>query len=155
MYSFLFPFGLFLSACALFIIQPMVAKILLPVYGGTPAVWTVCVLFFQGLLLVSYGYAWVLSRFRDARFWRMTHGAVCLLSIVYLPLSFIPAKGAGAPEGEILGGLLWQLGLPLLVIGASAPLLQYAFANTTSRKARDPYFLYVASNLGSLLALLG
>ena len=151
---FLFPLCLFLSASLLFIIQPMVAKVLLPRYGGTPAIWTVCMLFFQALLLVAYSYAWVLSRFKGSRWWRVTHLLVCLLSVSFLPLAFVPVSGDGAPELQILMDLFLQLGLPLLVIGASAPLLQYAYSQTTGKGASDPYFLYVASNVGSLLALL-
>ena len=154
MYRFLFPVSLFLSASLLFIIQPMVAKILLPVYGGTPAVWTVCMLFFQALLLLSYAYAWVLSRFKGPYWWRVIHTCVCLLSVIALPLAFVPILGQGAPELLILQNLLLQLGLPLLVVGASAPLLQVAFSRTQGLRAADPYFLYVASNCGSLLALL-
>jgi len=154
MYSFLFPICLFLSASLLFIIQPMVAKVLLPVYGGTPSVWTVCVLFFQALLLIAYAYAWLLNRVSSPVRWRIFHGILCLLSIGMLPLAFKPVVGEGAPEIHILKNLFLQLGLPLLVIGASAPLLQSAFSRTTDQRARDPYFLYAASNSGSLLALL-
>lgn len=154
MLQFLFPITLALSACLLFIIQPMVAKVLLPVYGGTPAVWTVCMLFFQGLLLIAYAYAWLLSRFKGRRNWRILHLSICFLSISALPLAFISRSSNGAPELQILENLLLQLGLPLLVIAASAPLLQYAYSQTNSKQAADPYFLYVASNGGSLLALL-
>ena len=154
MYQFLFSISLFLSACLLFIIQPMVAKILLPIYGGTPAVWTVCMLFFQLLLLIAYAYAWGLSKLRTPRHWQCVHFIVCLLSLCVLPLSYVPVSGLGVPEWLILKDLLWQLGLPLLVVGSSAPLLQYAYSQTTCKQAADPYFLYVASNAGSLLALL-
>ena len=154
MYQFFFPVSLFLSASLLFIIQPMVAKVLLPIYGGTPAVWTVCMLFFQLILLVGYGYAWVLSQLSGTRKWRVVHLLVCLLSVSFLPLAFTPISGLNVPELQILKNLLLQLGLPLLVVGASAPLLQFAFSQTTGKQAADPYFLYVASNSGSLLALL-
>lgn len=154
MYSILFPICLFLSASLLFIVQPMVAKVLLPVYGGTPSVWTVCVLFFQALLLVAYAYAWLLNRVTSPARWRVFHGILCLVSIGMLPLVFKPVLGSGAPEIQILKNLLLQLGLPLLVIGASAPLLQSVFSRTMDQRARDPYFLYAASNTGSLLALL-
>ncbi len=93
MQQILFPLGLFLSAGLLFIIQPMVAKVLLPIYGGTPAVWTVCMMFFQTLLLISYGYAWVLSRFKDSKSWRIAHLSLCGLSLLVLPLSFSPLQG--------------------------------------------------------------
>ncbi len=137
MYRFLFPVCLFLSASLLFIIQPMVAKVLLPIYGGTPAVWTVCMLFFQLLLLIAYSYAWVLSRLRGVHRWRVVHLCVCLFSLCVLPLALIPSGGDGIPEIEILGCLLLQLGLPLMVVGASAPLLQYAFSQTRGTRAAD------------------
>ena len=154
MYRFLFPLSLFFSASLLFMIQPMVAKVLLPVYGGTPAVWTICMLFFQAILLIAYSYAWVLSRLSGTRWWRVVHFLVCLLSISMWPMALAPGVSKGVPELQILITLLLQLGLPLLVVGASAPLLQFAFSQTTGKRAADPYFLYAASNAGSLLALL-
>lgn len=132
----------------------MVAKVLLPAYGGTPAVWTVCMLFFQMLLLIAYAYVWALSKLKGRYTWRVIHLFICILSLSVLPLAFLPVAGSGAPELSILKNLLIQLGLPLLVVGASAPLLQYAFSQTTGKRAADPYFLYVASNIGSLLALI-
>lgn len=150
----LFPLGLFLSAALLFVIQPIVAKVLLPVYGGTPAVWTVCMLFFQVLLLVAYGYVWVLSRFPGVATWRFVHLGVCLLSLGMWPLAFHPTSGPVSPDFWIFKNLIVQLGLPLLVVAATAPLLQYAFSQTKGKQAEDPFFLYAASNVGSLLALL-
>ncbi|VEG92445.1 spermidine synthase [Legionella spiritensis] len=150
----LFSFSLFLSALLLFVIQPMVAKSLLPVYGGTPAVWAVCMLFFQCLLLISYGYAWVLSRCHRRNVWRVIHGMAVLLALAGLPLMFQASLVNQSPEVVILSDLLKQLGCPLLVIAASAPLLQFAYSRTSARHAHDPYFLYAASNVGSLLALL-
>lgn len=154
MLRFLFPISLFLSAVLLFSIQPMVAKTLLPVYGGTPAVWTVCMLFFQLVLLISYGYAWFLSVFNKSHVWRLIHSVLVVLSLIFLPLAFHPSILNGTPEWNILHDLLMQLGLPLLIVGASAPLLQFAYSQTTGKGAADPYFLYIASNLGSLMSLL-
>lgn len=149
----LFSISLFLSASLLFVIQPMVAKVLLPAYGGTPAVWTVCMFFFQSLLLFAYGYAWLLSQF-TAIWWRLSHTLLIILSVLSLPLLLMISSEQGEPEFTILHNLIYQLGLPLLVIAASAPLLQFAYSQTKDKKASDPYFLYVASNVGSLLALL-
>ncbi|CAM2942257.1 spermidine synthase [Legionella worsleiensis] len=154
MLRFLFPVSLFFSAVLLFSIQPMVAKAILPVYGGTPAVWTVCMLFFQGILLVSYGYVWLLSVLNRSFLWRLVHTALLASSLVAIPLLFHPSEMNGHPEWNILSDLLAQLGLPLLVVGASAPLLQFAYSQTTSKGASDPYYLYAASNLGSLITLL-
>ncbi|HHF7372520.1 fused MFS/spermidine synthase [Legionella bozemanae] len=151
---FLFPISLFLSAILLFSIQPMVAKSLLPVYGGTPAVWTVCMLFFQVVLLFAYGYAAVLGFFNKPNIWRATHTVLVFLSFIALPLVFQSLILHESPEWSILSNLFIQLGLPLLVIGASAPLLQFAYSQTKEKGAADPYFLYAASNLGSLLSLL-
>jgi spermidine synthase len=151
---FLFPVSLFLSAVLLFSIQPMVAKTLLPVYGGTPAVWTICMLFFQFVLLVSYGYVWLLSFFDKPVIWRLIHGGVIALSLIAVPLVLHPEAMNGSPEWSILYDLIRQLGLPLIVIGASAPLLQFAYSQTKARGASDPYYLYIASNLGSLISLL-
>ncbi len=132
----------------------MVAKATLPVYGGTPAVWTVCMLFFQGVLLVSYGYVWLLSLIKKPILWRWVHTAFIALSIIAIPLLFHPSMMGEYPEWNILSDLLKQVGLPLLIIGSSAPLLQFAYSQTTGKGAADPYFLYIASNLGSLISLL-
>jgi spermidine synthase len=149
-----FSLSLFLSAALLFMIQLMVAKAILPVYGGTPLVWTVCMLFFQLLMLVGYSYAWGLSKFWGTRWWRILHLCVCVASLFFLPMAFCAFKGKSLPELSILMNLLSELGLPLLVIAASAPLLQFAYSKTKAHRATDPYFLYVASNTGSLIALL-
>ncbi|MCP0913006.1 fused MFS/spermidine synthase [Legionella sp. 27cVA30] len=152
--QFSFSLTLFLSAALLFVIQPMVAKVLLPVYGGTPAVWTVCMLFFQALLLLAYAYAWFLSRLQHPHSWKIIHFSVCFLSLLFLPVQFTALANADFPERAILVQITFQLGLPLLVVAASAPLLQYTFSQIKSKRRRDPYFLYAASNSGSLLALL-
>ncbi len=149
-----FATSLFLSAFLVFAIQPLAAKIILPIYGGTPAVWTLCMLFFQLELLGSYAYVWLLSRFKNPMMWRLIHLLVIGLSLLTFPLHLTPSLGKGAPELLLLKFLLEQLGLPLLVVGASAPLLQFAYSQTKAKGANDPYFLYVLSNLGSLLALL-
>ncbi|MGC1181979.1 fused MFS/spermidine synthase [Legionella sp.] len=154
MSRFLFPFCLFLGAVLLFSIQPMAARALLPVYGGTPAVWTVCMLFFQTVLLLGYGYAAFLSLFKKSIFWQLLHSILLILSFTAIPLLFYPLPIEGSPEWNILYNLFTQLGLPLLVLSASAPLLQYAYSQTKAKGAADPYFLYIASNLGSLASLL-
>ncbi len=154
MLRFLYPISLFLSAVLLFSVQPMVAKAILPAYGGTPAVWTVCMLFFQGVLLISYGYVWLLSMIKRPALWRLIHTALMVFSIIAIPLLFRSSAMGDYPEWNILYDLLKQLGLPLLIIGASAPLLQFAYSQTTGKGAADPYFLYIASNLGSLISLL-
>lgn len=151
---FLFSLSLFLSALLLFSIQPMVARALLPIYGGTPAVWTVCMLFFQLILLIAYGYSVFLSCWKHPWGWRSAHTILVVFSLVSMPILFKPFIISGNPEWGILYNLLRQLGIPLLVLGASAPLLQFAYSQTQGHRASDPYFLYIASNIGSLCALL-
>lgn len=151
---FLFSAVIFLSAFLLFSIQPMAAKALLPIYGGTPAVWTVCMLFFQLLLLLAYGYACLHSRINNFIIQRLIHSVLILLSLFFIINIFRPVAINGPPEWSILYNLLTQLGLPIFVLAAASPLLQFAYSKTKGRGAADPYFLYAASNLGSLIALL-
>ena len=147
----------FLSALLLFSIQPMFAKMVLPVLGGSPSVWAVAMCFFQGALLAGYCWAHVLTRYvpRYAVALHLSLGAIALL---VLPIG-LPATWGDPPPGD---PYLWQLGLfaiaaglPFVAVAANAPLLQSWFAMTSHPSARDPYFLYAASNLGSLIALLG
>lgn len=151
---FFFPFTMLISASLLFVMQPIAAKVLLPVFGGTPAVWTVCMLFFQAMLLLGYVYAWGLSRLKNRYAWRLIHIVLCLSSLLLFPLHLSPILSATDPALLILKTLFLQLGLPILIVSSSAPLLQYAFSRTMAKNAPDPYYLYAASNFGSLLALL-
>ena len=153
----LYATALFVSAFLLFWVQPLFAKLVLPLLGGTPAVWNTVLMVFQALLLVGYGYAHLLNRYvRPARqFW--IHGALLLLVISFLPIRI--ASGwtpptAGSPVFWLIGLLVVSIGIPFAVLSASAPLLQSWFARTGHRLNSDPYFLYAASNSGSLLALL-
>lgn len=154
MRHYLFPLGLLLSASLLFVIQPMVAKVLLPTYGGSPQVWTVCLLFFQSIVFLAYGYVWGLSRVSNPMVWRTLHGFIAIFSLIFFPFTFHPDTYFAKPELNILMTLLGALGLPLFVIASSAPLLQQAYSQTNRQRAHDPYFLYSASNIGSLAALL-
>ncbi len=147
----------FLSALLLFSVQPMFAKMVLPVLGGAPSVWAVAMFFFQGALLAGYCYAHVLmARVAMART-GFVHLALTLAAVAVLPIG-LPDGWGEPPAGE---PYLWQLamftvaiGLPFIAVSANAPLLQAWFAATGHRQGKDPYFLYAASNLGSLLALL-
>ena len=148
----------FLSALLLFSIQPLFAKMVLPVLGGSPSVWAVALCFFQGALLAGYCYAHLLNRLVSARTAGFVHIAVCGLALLALPIA-VPASWSEPPAGD---PYFWQLGLfsvaiglPFLAVAANAPLLQAWFAATGHPDGRDPYFLYAASNLGSLIALLG
>lgn len=153
----LFTLTTFVSALLLFSIQPMFAKMVLPVLGGSPSVWAVALCFFQGALLAGYCYAHLVIRLIGPRASGFIHLAVCLLAFVVLPIS-LPAGWSEPPTGS---PYFWQLGLftvavglPFFAVAANAPLLQAWFAATGHPHGRDPYFLYAASNLGSLIALL-
>jgi hypothetical protein len=148
----------FLSALLLFAIQPLFAKTVLPVLGGSPSVWSVSVFFFQAALLAGYLYAHLLINKAPSHLTGYIHLAVCLAAVICLPIGMSNLLG-DPPEGE---PYLWQLGtfavsigLPFLAVSANAPLLQAWFARSGHPDARDPYFMYAASNLGSLIALLG
>ena len=147
----------FLSALLLFAIQPMFAKMVLPVLGGSPSVWSVSIFFFQSALLAGYLYAHLLINKAPPHLTGLIHLAVCLVAFICLPIGMVTWLGE-PPPGE---PYLWQLGmfavsigLPFVAVSANAPLLQAWFARSGHPDARDPYFMYAASNLGSLIALL-
>jgi hypothetical protein len=147
-----------LSALLLFSIQPLFAKMVLPLLGGSPSVWAVALLFFQGALLVGYAYAHLLVSKVPPRLTGVVHLVLSALAFLSLPIG-IPAGWAEPPPGD---PYFWQLGLfavaiglPFVAVSANAPLLQAWFARATHRTRPDPYGLYAASNIGSLVALLG
>jgi hypothetical protein len=132
----------------------MVGKLVLPLYGGAPAVWTACLLFFQALLLAGYAYAHAATAWLGARRQAALHLALLLAPLVALPVVVRAAPALGAdPLLSLLLTLGASVGLPFFVVSATAPLAQKWYAQTGRPAARDPYFLYAASNLGSLLAL--
>src|SRR5262245_29254968 len=157
----IFAITLFVSAFVLFLVQPIVGKMILPKLGGTPQVWNTCMVFFQAVLLAGYGYTHFASTRLSVRRQLLVHGLLLLVPIVFLippigPLNikdWTPPLG-GNPIPQTLGILLLVVGVPFFVVATSAPLLQKWFAYTGDKAARDPYFLYAASNAGSLLALL-
>lgn len=152
-----FTSTLFLSALLLFAVQPMFAKMVLPILGGSPAVWSIAMCFFQAALLCGYAYAhWLNSAVRTPVA-VMIHLAVVMLAMLMLPLGI--ANGWNQPPEEglhfwVLGLFAVSIGLPFFALAGNAPLLQAWFARTGHKHANDPYFLYGSSNLGSLLALL-
>jgi SAM-dependent methyltransferase len=156
--QFLFALTLLVSATLLFLVQPMFAKMVLPRLGGTPAVWNTCMVFYQAVLLFGYLYAHLATRWLGTRRQAIAHLAVLCLPWLVLPI------GIGAnwypPAGEnpipwLLLLMAVSVGIPFFVVSASAPMLQAWFADTGHPSGRDPYFLYAASNLGSMAALLG
>jgi spermidine synthase len=153
----LFALTLCLSAALLFLIQPMFGKMVLPRFGGAPAVWSTCLVFFQAALLAGYAYAHVVSTWLSARRQVLLHGLVLLAPLVSLPIAVAAGwepPGSGGPIPSLLGLLAASVGLPLVVVSTTAPLLQAWFARSGYASAGDPYFLYAASNAGSLLALV-
>jgi len=153
----LYAGAVFVSALLLFSVQPMVGKMLLPLLGGTPAVWNTCMVFFQAALLAGYGYTHVVTTRVGVRGQGGLHLAVLLLPLLVLPIAVSPGTAPpadGSPSWWLLGQLVVAVGLPFTVVSTSAPLVQKWFASTGHAAAGDPYFLYAASNAGSLLALL-
>jgi len=158
-----FTFTLFQSALLLFWVQPMVGKILLPYLGGTPAVWNTCMVFFQALLLGGYSYAHLLSRLPRRTQVRI-HSILLIAGLVPLAIlrfqiepltrSILPTPTESNPIPWLLAVLLLSAGLPFFAVSTTAPLLQRWFSGTNHSQAKDPYFLYAASNLGSMLTLL-
>lgn len=153
----LFVLTLLISSGLLFLIQPMFAKLILPLLGGSPAVWNTCMVFYQAMLLLGYLYAHLSTTRLGVRRQALMHIAVLMLPLAVLPLS-IPEGWLPPVESSPVPWLLWLLlvsvGLPFLVVSSSAPLLQRWFSATGHRSAHDPYFLYAASNFGSMAALL-
>ncbi len=153
----LFTATIFLSACLLFGVQPMFAKMVLPKLGGSPSVWAVSMCFFQAVLLGGYLYAHALNRRLGPEHAILTHLAILTVACLALPIA-LPEMADQPPEGNtylwLVGVLALGVGLPFFAVSANAPLLQSWFGRTGHPHAADPYFLYGASNLGSLLALL-
>lgn len=154
----LFSATLFLSALLLFSVQPMFAKLVLPKLGGSPSVWAVSMCFFQVVLLGGYCYAHAVNRYVSGRHAPMLHVGLLSLAALTLPIGLV-AGWSEPPAGDaylwLIGALALGVGLPFFAVSANAPLLQAWFARTGHPHANDPYFLYGASNLGSLIALLG
>jgi hypothetical protein len=153
----LFAITLFLSATLLFLVQPMIAKMILPLLGGTPAVWNTCMVFFQAALLAGYVYAHASTSWLGTRRQVLMHTLLLFLPFLVLPIGlargWLP-PGDANPIPWLLALLLVTVGLPFFVLSTSAPLLQKWFAHTGHVSAKDPYYLYAASNLGSMLALI-
>jgi hypothetical protein len=153
-----FAVAIFLNAALLFAVQPMFTKMVLPLLGGSPAIWNTCLLFFQTALLGGYLYAHLTTRMWTPRRQAMVHIALLLVALVLLPIHVPEAwshpPGTAAPIPWLLGLLTVSLGLPFLLLAAGAPMMQRWFASTRHPAAENPYFLYAASNLGSFTALL-
>ncbi|HTD00442.1 MAG TPA: fused MFS/spermidine synthase [Bradyrhizobium sp.] len=149
--------AIFVSALLLFSVQPLFTKMVLPRLGGSPAVWSVAMVFFQSLLLAGYAYAHFLMQVKNRIIPVAVHLVVLLIAIATLPLSI--ANGWGEPPNSgyaywLLGLFAVSIGLPFFALAANNPLLQAWFVRTGHPAGPDPYFLYASSNIGSFLALL-
>ena len=154
---FLFAGTLFVSAVLMFVLQPLFGKLLLPLLGGSPAVWNTCMVFYQTILFLGYLYAHYLSTTFSQHRQIQIHAAVIAISLIALPValpeSIIPPTESN-PTLWLMWTLLVAIGLPFFIVSTTSPLLQKWFAKVGHHTSEDPYFLYGASNCGSMLALL-
>jgi SAM-dependent methyltransferase len=157
---YLYSLTLLLSACLLFVVQPMMGKMILPFLGGAPAVWNTCLVFYQAVLLLGYAYAHFFTRWLGARRQAVLHLGLMALPLLVLPIHISDQILQHLPRSDnptlwLVVCLATTVGLPFLVVSATAPLLQKWFASTEHPHAHDVYFLYGASNIGSMVGLLG
>ncbi len=153
----LFAGTLFISASLMFVLQPLFGKLMLPLLGGSPAVWNTCMVFYQMLVFLGYLYAHYLStRLSNTRQIQL-HAAIIFISLIALPValpeSMVPPTDTN-PTLWLVGILFISIGFPFFVISTTSPLIQKWFSQVGHHTSHDPYYLYAASNIGSLLALL-
>lgn len=149
--------AIFVSALLLFSVQPLFTKMVLPRLGGSPAVWSVAMVFFQSLLLGGYAYAHFLMQLRNRTLPVAIHLVLLAVAMLTLPLSISSGWGDPPTSGYafwLLGLFAVSIGLPFFALAANNPLLQAWFVRTGHPNGPDPYFLYASSNIGSFLALL-
>ena len=154
---FLFAGTLFISATLMFILQPLFGKLLLPLLGGSPAVWNTCMVFYQTVLFLGYLYAHILSSKCDPRRQVLIHAVVIVVSFIALPVALPEVTNPPTdtnPTFWLMGILFLAIGLPFFVVSTVSPLLQKWFADIGHHTSEDPYYLYAASNAGSMVALL-
>lgn len=147
---------IFFSAALLFWVQPMFSKLVLPLLGGVPAVWNTCLVFYQATLLAGYLYAHATSKWLGTKKQAALHIAILSLACVSISFNLTPAADQQInPAGWLFRQLLVCIGLPFFALSATAPMLQRWLARSSFPDAKNPYWLYSASNVGSLCALLG
>src|ERR1700712_3650951 len=149
--------AIFTSALLLFSVQPLFTKMVLPRLGGSPAVWSVAMVFFQSLLLGGYAYAHFLMQIKMRAIPVAIHLALLAVALLTLPLSIAGGWGEPPTSGYafwLLGLFAVSIGLPFFALAANNPLLQAWFVRTGHPNGPDPYFLYASSNIGSFLALV-
>lgn len=148
--------SVFLGALLIFLVQPMFAKMATPLLGGSPSVWNVSLVCFQAALLAGYGYAHLLVRLKSFRLQIAIHGLMIATGSICLPLGLTGMFGEPNPDHPalwLIGVFLLSIALPFAAVSATAPLIQSWYARTTRHDAGDPYHLYAASNIGSLIGL--
>src|SRR3954447_1721893 len=152
-----YTLAIFVSALLLFSVQPLFTKMVLPRLGGSPAVWSVAMVFFQSLLLAGYAYAHYLTMASNRVVPVVVHLALLAAAMLTLPLAIRSGWGEPPTSGYafwLLGLFVVSIGLPFFALAANNPLLQAWFVRTGHPDGSDPYFLYASSNIGSFLALL-
>ena len=148
---------IFTSAALLFLVQPMFARMVLPLLGGAPAVWNTAMVFYQATLLLGYAYAHFVASRLGVRRHALLHLLILLLPLCILPFA-VPSGWTPPTQGNpslwLLMLMAYAVGLPFFAVSTTSPVIQKWFAGSGHRHSADPYFLYAASNLGSMLALL-
>ena len=152
----IFTATVFWASMLLFLLEPMFAKMILPIFGGSPAVWNTSMVFFQLALFLAYIYSHYIAN-RTAAQSVLIHSVAVLVPLLLLPISIRSAASLNMiveqPAVSVLLIAATSIGLPFFVVATSAPLLQRWFSQIKHRDASDPYFLYAASNAGSLVGL--
>jgi len=153
---FLFTTAVFWAAVLLFVLEPMFAKMILPVFGGSPAVWNTSMVFFQSGLFLAYIYSHYVAQRKPAQS-VLIHSIAIFTPLLVLPISIRAASNLNTvvnhPTAAVWMIAVSSIGLPFFIVATSSPLLQRWFSQTAHREASDPYFLYAASNAGSLIGL--
>jgi hypothetical protein len=153
---YLFGLTIFLSSALLFLVEPMIARMLLPMLGGTPAVWNTCMVFFQATLFAGYLYTHATTRWLEPRTQAAVHATLWLLSIATVPivLSVDAVPTVDSPILWLFGALITSVGMPFFLLSTTSPMLQQWLATDRGQPAANPYVLYAAGNVASLMALL-
>ena len=153
---YLFGLTIFISSALLFLVEPMIARMLLPMLGGTPAVWNTCVVFFQTTLFAGYLYTYATTRWLRPRMQAVVHAVLWLVSVATISsaLSVDVMPTIGSPILWLFGALITSVGMPFFLLSTSSPMLQQWLANNRREPSADPYVLYAAGNVASLMALL-
>jgi hypothetical protein len=156
--TLVFTAALLAGSMLLFLLEPLFGRLVLPTLGGAPAVWATCLVFFQITLLLGYAYAWAVTRWLSLPAQVLLHLALLAGAAAFLPVRLVPTwlpPAEANPIPWLLAVLAISIGLPFLVVSTTSPVLQHWFSNTKHPDAHDPYFLYRASNIGSMFGLLG